>query len=180
MTDPYIGEIRLFAGNVAPTGWAFCNGQVLSINQFTALFSILLTYYGGDEFTFALPDLRGRTPVHPSQGVPMITDSSLGESVGSEAVQLVSAQLPPHSHSLNASTAPANTASPAGAYLTQAQDLNQGLPVSAFTDIGTASAPLQAGAIAMAGGSSQPLSVVQPGLAVNFIIALTGIFPSHP
>src|SRR6266540_4826913 len=108
MSDPYLGEIRIFAGNFAPRGWAFCLGQLLSISQNTALFSLLGTNFGGDgRTTFGLPNLQGRAPMHWGDG-PGLTPRSIGETAGSDTSTLITLQMPAHTHSLVASTSPAS------------------------------------------------------------------------
>ncbi len=168
-----IGEIRLFAGNFAPRSWAFCNGQLLSIAQNTALFSILGTTYGGDgRTTFALPDLRGRVPLHPGVG-PGLASYTLGQKAGVENVTLTQNQLPSHNHAVNAVAEGGNQAAPTG-----------NLP--AVESTGTAknysnaatTGQMNSGMIGNTGGS-QPFSVVQPYTCLNYIIALQGIFPSR-
>src|SRR5215213_5859350 len=112
MADPYIGEIRMFAGNFAPRGWALCNGQLLSISQNTALFSLLGTMYGGNgQTTFALPDLRGRVPLHFGQG-PGLSNYVEGEVGGTETVTLTTGEMPSHNHGANGNQAPGNSPSP--------------------------------------------------------------------
>src|SRR3954453_18765030 len=114
MSEPFIGEIKLFAGNFAPRGYALCNGQLLAISQNPALFSILGTTYGGNgQTTFGLPDLRGRVPMHAGQG-PGLTPRSLGEQSGTETVTLLSTQMPAHSHSLTADNNSADVTDPTG------------------------------------------------------------------
>lgn len=173
MASPFLGEIRMFAGNFAPRGWAFCNGQILSIAQNTALFSLLGTTYGGNgQTTFALPNLQGRVPVHWGQG-PGLSPYNLGQQTGQESVTLLQTQLPAHTHPLNAIAGGGNQASPAGnlpAVESTGTSLNyaSGAPTITMN-------PLAVGAT----GSSQPVPVVQPCLAVSFIIALQGIFPSR-
>jgi microcystin-dependent protein len=173
MATPFIGEITLFAGNFAPRGWAFCNGQLLSIAQNTALFSILGTTYGGNgQTTFALPDLRGRVPIHPGQG-PGLSNYQLGQVGGSENVTLLSTQMPAHTHPVNAVASGGNQASPAG-----------NLP--AIESTGTskdyssapATGPMSASMIGATGGG-QPFPIVQPYECINYIIATQGIFPSR-
>lgn len=165
--DPFVGEIRLFGFNFAPRGWAFCDGSLLAIAQNTALFSLLGTMYGGDgRTTFGLPDLRGRVPLGFGQG-PGLTARTQGESAGSETVTLTPPQLPPHGHTVAAAST-ATTKNPAGA-------------VPAFTAGGTSygAAPDLSMSPAMigGGGTSQPHPNMQPYLALNWCIALTGIFP---
>jgi microcystin-dependent protein len=170
MSEPFLGEIRTFGFNFAPRGWAFCNGQLLSISQNTALFSLLGTFYGGNgQTTFALPDLQGRVGIHQGQG-PGLSPYELGEVSGSETVTLTSAQMPTHSHQVvaNATTAtsgrtagnvPARTSGNSYAAAPDGTDMNAGM-------IGTT-------------GGSQPHTNLQPFLVLNFCIALQGIFPSR-
>jgi microcystin-dependent protein len=175
MSDPFLGEIIMFGGNFAPRGWAFCNGQLMSIAQNTALFSILGTTYGGDgQTTFALPDLRGRVPVHSgsSQG-PGLPPVQLGEMAGFPSVTILQTNMPPHNH-LVAASQTATTADPNGAV--PASLGRDATPhIYAAQPDGTHMNPTM---ISMAGGG-QPISVQQPYLGVNFIIALEGIFPSR-
>jgi microcystin-dependent protein len=172
MSEPFIGQIVLFAGNFAPRGWAFCNGQLISIATNTALFSILGTTYGGNGTTnFALPDLRGRVPMHAGTG-PGLTPRSLGELSGSESVTLLSTQIPVHNHPLVASTATPTTDNPAGALLPVGTSRIYAAPGSPGL---TAMAPQSVG---LAGGS-QPHDNLQPFTCLHFIIALEGIFPSR-
>lgn len=171
MSDPFIGEIRMFAGNFAPQGWATCDGQLMAIAQNDALFSLVGTTYGGDgQTTFGLPDLRGRLPLHMGQG-PGLSNYPIGQSAGSESVTLTSPQLPAHSHTLLASGAAANNASPLGS-LTAASSSSSiyGNAAPAVT--------MRADAVAPAGGS-QPHDNLMPFLCLNFIIALEGIYPSR-
>jgi microcystin-dependent protein len=166
MADPYIGEIRLFAGNFEPAGWAFCNGQLLAIAQNDALFALIGTTYGGDgQTTFALPDLRGRVPVHIGPAFVQ------GQSGGVEQVTLTVSQLPSHGHTVLGTTSPATDPAPAGHVLAE----------SPFTQLYQSSAPsvgMAADAVQSIGGS-QPHLNMQPYLALNFIISLFGIFPSQ-
>lgn len=170
MTDPFIGEIRLFGGNFAPQGWAFCNGQLLPISQNTALFSLLGTTYGGDgRTTFALPDLQGRAPLHPGQG-PGLSPRDLGESGGSATVTLLASQIPTHTHAVGASAADAGERSPAGQRF--ANDVGS---LTSYAAPGSP-APLAPSALGAAGGSAAHNNV-QPSLGLTFIIALQGIYP---
>jgi microcystin-dependent protein len=165
--DPYIGEIRIVGFNFAPRGWAFCNGQLLSIVQNTALFSILGTTYGGNGVTtFALPNLQGRVPMHPGAG-PGLTPRVLGETSGTANVTLISTQLPAHTHQALASGNDADTASPFNAAWGTAGT------VQYRPDSNTL---MNAAALASAGGN-QPHNNLQPYLTVNFVIALVGVFP---
>jgi microcystin-dependent protein len=168
--DPYLGEIALFAGNFAPRGWAFCNGQLLPINQNQALFAILGTTYGGNgQTTFALPDLRNRVPIHQGQG-PGLTNRVLGEVVGAASHTLLITELPAHSHVLRGSSAVGTVVGPAGAYA--ARNAAQIPQYGTVADVAMASTAIGTT------GASQPHDNHQPCLAVNFIIALQGVFPS--
>jgi len=166
MSEPYVGEIRLFAGNFAPQGWAFCDGQIMSIAQSTVLFALIGTIYGGDgQTTFALPDLRGRVPVHQGNGyVP-------GQQGGLETVTLAANQMPAHRHAMNASTSPASAT----------QGPSQVLGSSAAMRLygsGTPTMAMDANAIAPSGGG-QAHENMPPFVALNYIISLFGIFPSQ-
>ncbi|ACL59739.1 phage tail protein [Methylobacterium nodulans] len=180
MSEPFIGEIILFAGNFAPRGWAFCNGQILSIAQNTALFSILGTTYGGNgQTTFALPDLRGRVPVSAGQG-PGLSPYSLGQITGSETVTLIASQMPAHTHSVAADAAAGTVDSPNGANLAKPiTAVRPATAVNGYTS-GNPTEPvtLAPATIGVAGGS-QPHNNLQPTLALNYIIALEGIYPSR-
>lgn len=170
MSEPFIAEVRIFGFNFAPRGWAFCNGQLLPISQNTALFSLLGTNYGGNGTTnFALPNLQGRTPISPGQG-PGLSNRTLGEQAGSESVTLTAAQIPSHTHQLNATT-PATTGTPGNAVTLAA---TAGARVyRAATNLVAMSAPLSSG------GGGQPHENRQPYLGLNFVIALQGVFPSR-
>lgn len=165
MAQPYVGEIRIFAGNFAPAGWMFCEGQLLPISENETLFQLIGTTYGGDgESTFALPDLRGRLPLHQGNAF------TLAETGGVEEVTLTVSQIPAHSHPLLAANAVANDPNPGGNTLGESSAISlyqSGSPVAAM-------AP---GAIGSTGGS-QPHTNFQPYLCVDFIISLFGIFPS--
>jgi len=172
MDQPFLAAIFLFAATFAPRGYAFCNGQLLSIAQNTALFSLIGTTYGGNGTTnFALPDLRGRVAVHAGQG-PGLSDYVLGQSAGSENTTLLVTNLPQHNHSLIATSEAGSTSNPTGAYLG-----NTGALDREYNTSGTL-VNMNAGAVGLAGGS-QPFNNLQPYLVVNFIIALEGIFPSR-
>ena len=165
MAQPYIGEIRMFAGNFPPAGWAFCDGQLLSISENDALFALIGTTYGGDgQSTFGLPDLRGRVPVHVGNGYV------LAETGGAESVTLTTAQIPGHTHSQSASASPASTTgSPTGLTADAGTTLIYGAD--------TPSVALNAAAVSTAGGG-QPHDNMAPFLTVSYIISLFGIFPS--
>jgi microcystin-dependent protein len=175
-STPYIASIAMFAGNFAPRGFAFCAGQLLSISQNTALFSILGTTFGGDgRVTFALPDLRGRAPVGQGQG-PGLPAVILGEVAGQPNVTLISSQLPVHNHLINANKTASDAPNPQpnvvlGPYGDSASP--QSLYSTAAPN--TTLSPL---AMGNAGGN-QPVNVQNPFLGINFIIALVGIFPSR-
>jgi microcystin-dependent protein len=169
--DPLLGQISMFAGNFAPRGWALCDGQLLLIDQNQRLFSILGTTYGGDgRTTFALPDLRGRAPIHEGQG-PGLSDKRLGQRGGAEQVILQVSNLPSHTHSLNASTATGTSNVPTG---------NVHADTSVFDKeyATTANTAMSGTAIGNTGGNI-PVSIVQPYLTINYIIALQGTFPSR-
>lgn len=166
MAEPFIGEIRMFAGNFAPVGWALCHGQILAISQYETLFSLIGTTYGGDgQLTFALPDLRGRVPVHHGAGYVQ------GQIGGSESVTLTVEQLPAHSHTaVGSTTADENTL--AGNYWSGSSAVIQYVPGA------SANTTMNAGALAARGGS-QPHDNMAPYLALNFIIALEGVYPTQ-
>jgi microcystin-dependent protein len=166
MSQPYVGEIRMFAGNFAPAGWMFCEGQLLPISEYETLFNLIGTTYGGDgQSTFALPDLRGRLPIHQGGGF------TLAENGGVEQVTLTVQQIPAHSHPFLASTNFANQTSPSGAVLGQTTSIKiyEAIPGA------LAMAPSTIGST----GGSQPHSNTQPYLCVDFIISLFGVFPSQ-
>lgn len=166
MAQPYVGEIRMFAGNFAPAGWMFCEGQLLPISENETLFNLIGTTYGGDgQSTFALPDLRGRIPLHFGNGF------TLAETGGVETVTLTVAQIPAHSHPALGTTLPANDVNPIGHLLAQATtfDPYQSNPPTTA---------MAAQSVSSTGGS-QPHNNFQPYLCVDFIISLFGIFPSQ-
>jgi len=165
--DPYLGELRLVPYNFAPQGWALCNGQLLSIAQNTALFSLLGTTYGGNGTTnFALPDLRGRVPISSGQG-PGLSNYTLGETGGAETHTLTVAQMPIHTHSVSAATSVGSTDRPNNALLARNA---AGVP-----QFGISSTTQLAGV--QSSGSSQPHNNLQPFVTLNWIIALQGIYP---
>ena len=169
MAQPYIGEIRIFAGNFAPMGWAFCDGSPVPISENEALFQLIGTIYGGDgESTFHLPDLRGRLPMH--QVVSGSVDTQLGFAGGVEEVTLTVQQIPVHTHPLRATTAVGTAAGPQGGVLAASGSANVYRPASAV-------AAMSAQSVLPVGGS-QPHTNLQPFLCVNHIISLYGIFPS--
>ena len=165
MAQPYVGEIRMFAGNFAPAGWMFCEGQLLPISENETLFQLLGTTYGGDgESTFALPDLRGRLPLHQGNGF------ILAETGGAEEITLTVNQIPAHSHPLLASGAGGTTVNAQGNLLSSSPSITMYIE-----DVPAAN--MHASAIGAVGGS-QPHTNFQPYLCVSFIISLFGIFPS--
>jgi len=171
MAQPYVGEIRMFAGNFAPLGWLFCDGQPLPISENETLFQLIGTTYGGDgQESFNLPNLQSRVPMHFGNGPDGVT-YPLAEMAGVEAVTLTMQQIPLHTHSLVASTADGTVPNPGGNVLSQTP---AGI-FPYFEDVPTAS--MAAGAISPVGGS-QPHENCQPFLCINYIISLFGIFPS--
>ncbi|MFC5649788.1 phage tail protein [Paenibacillus solisilvae] len=168
--DSYIGEIRLFAGSFAPRNWALCNGQLLSIAQNTALFSLLGTQYGGDgRVTFALPDLQGRAPLHQGEG-PGLTARTVGESGGGSSVVLNINEIPAHTHVPNAQSSQ-GAADPTNAIWTNTAGLRGPQIYSAAPDHSMSPQAVQVS------GGSQPHNNMQPYVGVNYIISLTGIYP---
>ena len=170
MSTPFLGQISTTAFGFAPKGWALCNGQLLAISQNQALFALLGTQFGGDgRVNFALPDLRGRVPMHVDAANPV------GQAVGAAAVTLLSSHLPAHGHALNTSTDLANSAVPGGKV--PAARPRAG-PVVYAAGGSTPAVALHADSIGDTGGT-QPHDNTQPSLGLNFIIALQGIFPSR-
>lgn len=171
VAEPLLGSIMLFAGNFAPRGWAFCNGQLLPISSNSALFSLLGTQYGGDgRTTFALPDLRGRAPVSPGQG-PGLRSYQVGTVAGSETTTLTTVNLPSHSHTLRGSAAPGTSNTPDG----NVPAVNRDGILHYDSD---ASVNMSSGSISNTGGG-QPFNNISPVLAIHYCIALQGIFPSR-
>lgn len=165
MSEPFLGEIRLMSFNFAPRGWAMCNGQLLPINQNQALFALLGTTYGGNgQTTFALPDLRGRVPIHLSAGFPQ------GSSVGEQTHTISMAEMPSHAHVLRASNTTGNAPIPGGNVLA-------GNPSALYAPPGNL-VPLDGSTVASVGGGQAHLNM-QPFLTLTFCIALQGIFPSQ-
>lgn len=172
MSEPFIGEIRMFGFNFPPRGWANCSGQILSIAQNQALFSLLGTTYGGNgTTTFALPDLRGRAPIHTGQG-PGLSNRLQGERAGEETHTLISSEMPSHSHPVNVASAP-TTGTPAATALLAAPTTSQLFRSGAAPDVA-----LSAAVVGPAGGN-QPHANLQPFVVINFSIALQGVFPSR-
>lgn len=173
--ENYIGEIRLFAGNYAPREWVLCNGALLSINENTALFALIGTQYGGDGVnTFAVPDLRGRVPVGQGAG-PHLTSRVMAEQYGSERVTVNSTQLPQHTHTLNATAATGTSARPEGMLIAQTGTDNLYGPLPAEDP---QPQTMATDAVSPTGGN-QPHDNIMPSVAINYIIAVSGIFPSR-
>jgi microcystin-dependent protein len=166
MAQPYVGEIRMFAGNFAPAGWMFCEGQLLPISENQTLFQLIGTTFGGDgQSTFALPDLRGRLPLH--QGTGFV----LAQAGGAEQITLTVSQLPAHTHPFEAVNARGNQTSPGGTLPAQSFNVTPYI-----NDVPTGN--FNSGVVTPTGGS-QPHGNLQPYLCVDFIISLFGIFPSQ-
>ncbi len=172
MSDPFLGEIRLFAGTFAPRGWALCEGQLLEVSQFDALFSLLGTIYGGDgRTTFGLPDLRGRVPIHQGTG-PGLSPRRIGARGGSETVTLTTANLPSHTHPPRASTSVGTESTPQGNVPAESPSMDL------YVEGETPDTALASAAVANVGGSQSHFNLA-PFLCVNYIIALSGIYPSR-
>lgn len=166
MAQPYVGEIRMFGGNFAPAGWMFCDGQLLPISEYETLFNLIGTTYGGDgQETFALPDMRGRVPVHQGSG------STLAETFGVEQVTLTTSQIPSHSHAFLTYNAVANSPNPGNNLLALSSQVQM-----FFGDI--PNVPMNSGSVSPVGGN-QPHDNMMPYLCVSFIISLFGIYPSQ-
>ena len=171
MSDPFIGEIRMFAGNFAPRSYAFCDGQLLAISQNDALFSLFGTIYGGDgRTTFGLPDLRGRVPIHMGTG-PGLTPRIIGRETGSEDVTLSANDLPQHGHAFQASTDSASETRPAG------NTLAGNTAIDVYSSNGATHAMAATSTTQAGGGQSHPN--VQPFLCIHYIVALFGTYPSR-
>lgn len=169
MADPFVAEIRLFPFNFAPTGWAFCDGQLLPLSQNTALFSLLGTTYGGNgKSNFALPDMQGRLPMFWGQG-PGLSLRDLGETGGSETVSLLESEIPNHNHTLMASEEDGNRPGPTNAFLGTGTDM--------FVPAATGFNGTMALNFMTPSGGDMPHNNLMPYLVVNFCIALQGVFP---
>ena len=167
MSSPYVGEIRMFGGNFAPVGWMFCEGQLLPISENETLFQLIGTTYGGDgQSTFALPDLRGRFPIHAGSGF------ALGLAAGTETVTLTTSQIPNHTHDAACSAGGGDSGSPVGKFWSTDPAGN----TAAYNE--SSGSQMAAGALG-AVGQSQPHNNLSPYLCVNFIISLFGVFPSQ-
>lgn len=167
-SEPFLGELMLVPYNFAPRGWAFCNGQILSIAQNTALFSLLGTTYGGNgQTTFALPDLRGRVAVSSGQG-PGLSNVDLGQLSGTETVTLLTTQMPAHNHGIAAANGGATASRPGG-----------NVPAGGGTYASASDGAVMNAAMVQNAGGGQPHENRQPFLGLNYCIALEGIFPSR-
>jgi microcystin-dependent protein len=173
MSDQYLGEVRPFGGNFAPEGWALCNGALLSINSYTALFSLIGTTYGGDgQSTFGLPNLQGRALIHVGSGAGLST-YVMGEQVGVETVTISAATMPSHQHSFGASGGGGTTPTPGPGVVLA------GTPTGNPIYDGTVTPVALSGAAVTTAGGSTPHDNRQPYLAITYIIALSGVFPSQ-
>ena len=174
MSEPFIAEIRIFAGNFAPRSWAFCDGQLLPISNNTALFSLIGTTYGGDgRTTTALPNLQGRSPMHPGRG-PGLTARRLGEKVGTETVTLSEAQIPSHTHTARASTTSSTLKTPSNT-----TSLSRSAATKSYQSNVTGNLVDMASATLSTTGGGQSHTNLQPYLTLNYIIALQGLYPSR-
>lgn len=174
MSEPFIGEIKMFAGNYAPRNWAFCNGQLLAVSSNDALFSLLGTMYGGDgRTTFGLPDMRGRLPVHLGNG-PGLTDRRIGAKGGIEQVTLTTNQIPAHSHQLTGASTRADKANPAGSVFAHQSSTGDQQFLN-YADDTKVMAPSAIGYT----GRGQNHNNMPPFQCINFIIALVGVYPSR-
>jgi microcystin-dependent protein len=181
MSDQYLGEIRLFGGSFAPNGWALCNGQMMSINQYAALFSLLGTTYGGNgTTTFGLPNLQGAVPVH--QGTARSGSVyQLGQTGGTENVTLLASQMPSHNHLVGVSNLPGTQVDPTNGLIAETNTGDARNPITTTQNYAPApsTGTMAPTAVSMAGGNGAHANM-QPYLAVTFIIALVGIYPSRP
>jgi microcystin-dependent protein len=178
VSDDFLGAVKLFGGNFAFVGSAMCQGQLMAISQNTALFSLLGTNFGGNGVsTFGLPDLRSRVPIGSGQGAGL-SSRVLGEAGGSENVTLTTATVPPHSHTLNATTALTSTTTAGPSVLTGTLNASDGEFYPSPADFGFYTLSMNPGAVSVRGGS-QPHNNIQPSMCINYLIMLTGIFPSR-
>ena len=178
--DPFLAQITVFGCNFAPQGWALCQGQVMSISQYTALFSLIGTYYGGNgQTTFALPDLRSRAPIGFGQG-PGLSNYAIGGTGGQETVSINTSSYPTHTHGLLAGASAATANTPGGSIEAEGQTGGRGgaVNLALYSASGTRTT-LAPAALTAAAGGGQPHNNLQPYLALNFCIALQGIFPAR-
>ena len=175
MTDPFLAEIRIFGGNFAPKGWALCNGQLLSISQNTALFSLLGTTYGGDgRVTFGLPNFQGAAPMQQGQG-PGLSDRFLGETGGEPSVTLLQSEMPMHTHAQQAVNQPGEDPTPG-----PSEAIARSVGANLYHDNAAQNLVQLAPQAAPPAGGSLPHNNMPPYLALTFIVALQGIFPQRP
>lgn len=178
-----MASLMLFAGNFAPKGWFFCDGTLLSTSQYSGLFSLIGTTYGGDGISnFALPDLRGRAPIHPGQGRGLSNKYYEGQMAGSESVTISQQQMPSHTHALQGVSTAANQSDPLNNYMSVLVDGVSFNPINTYNDGSDpvfALAALNPKSVSSSGGS-QPVTTLSPVLAINYIICWNGIFPSRP
>jgi microcystin-dependent protein len=178
--DPFLGEIRMVGFNYAPNGWLTCDGQLLPLSQYSALFALLGTTYGGNgTTTFGLPDLRGRVPIHQGNGVGL-SPYTMGASSGTENVALLAPQIPAHTHLMGVSNLAGSVADPTNAILAQGNSGTARAAVAVSDYVSTAATGTLAPTAIQPAGGGQPHGNIQPYLCVNFIIATQGIFPSRP
>ncbi|MGG1518142.1 tail fiber protein [Paenibacillus oryzisoli] len=171
--DPYLGEIRIFAGNYAPSGWAFCDGTVMPVSQNSALYSLIGGLYGGNgTTTFALPNLMGSVPIHQGAG-PGLTPRTVGETGGESDVMLLETQIPNHTHTVNAELVPTGLEPTQAVWSSTAARRGESIY---STNLDTPMSPMALGVT----GSSQPHNNMQPFVAMNFIISLEGNYPPKP
>lgn len=176
MSQPFVAEIKIFAGNFAPRGWALCDGQLLSLSQNTALYSIIGTTYGGDgRTTMGLPDLKGRAPMHPGRG-PGLSARTLGQKTGVETVTVAATQMASHTHNMQA--VPASQFTPGGDSLTPVGN-NLSAPQTGNAFVGATNLTAMAANAVAATGGNQAHNNLQPFLTMYFIIALVGLYPSR-
>lgn len=172
MGEPFIGEIRMFGGNFAPAGWAFCNGATMPISENDALFTLIGTTYGGDgQQTFQLPDLQGRAPMHQGQGPGISQNYVIGEKAGVESVTLTTQQIPIHNHAFLVSSAIGTNTNPKDNYLAA--------PITGKAYIAGIPDKFMSNQLLSPIGGSQPHENMQPYLAISFIISLFGVFPQQ-
>ena len=177
--EPFLGEIRMFAGNFAPVGWNLCDGTLLSVNQYTALYSLIGTVWGGNgSTTFGVPDLRGRLPVGQGQGTGL-TNRTLGQSGGTSTVTLTQAQMPAHNHTFTAVQTDGNTTSVTGALLATLTQPATGV-VNRYIPGSTSATLTMATNMVSSAGGNQAHANLMPYQVVNFIIALNGLYPTRP
>jgi microcystin-dependent protein len=175
MANPFLAEIRIFAGNFAPQGWALCQGQLIAISQNTALFSLIGTFYGGNGTSnFALPNLQGSAPLHQGQG-PGLSPRSIGEVGGETAVTLLATEMASHNHAVTAQAGSGTQATPAGGFFAEARSGRALLKPYSTDAANTAMAATAIGSV----GGNQPHNNLQPYQVLTFIIALQGVFPAR-